>query len=81
SERNQQNFRAFMTLDLRVAYRSPVRIGELTTFFELSNATNRRNSCCVDFNLEEDSGPQPYLTLRDEYWFPLLPAIGVLWEF
>ncbi|MGB5353087.1 MAG: TonB-dependent receptor [Woeseia sp.] len=81
SERNQQNFRAFMTLDLRVAYRSPVRIGELTTFFELSNATNRRNSCCVDFNLEEDSGPQPYLTLRDEYWFPLLPAIGILWEF
>ncbi|MBT8085795.1 MAG: TonB-dependent receptor [Woeseia sp.] len=81
SERNRQNFRAFATLDLRLAYRSPLRIGELTAFFELSNATNRRNSCCVDFNLEDDIGPRPVLTQRDEYWFPLLPAIGVLWEF
>lgn len=81
TERNRENFRAFATLDLRIAYRSPLRIGELTAFFELSNASNRRNACCVDFSLDDEPGPQAVLTLRDEYWFPLLPAIGVLWEF
>ncbi len=80
TERNAGNFAPFATLDLRAGYRMPVPRGELSLFFELSNATNRRNPCCVDFGLEDETG-QPLLDQRDEYWFPLLPAAGILWEF
>lgn len=78
--RNSARFAPFATLDLRVSYRAPVSVGELSLFFELSNATNRRNPCCVDFELNDESG-LPGLIQVDEYWFPLLPAIGLLWEF
>ncbi len=80
TERNAGRFATFATLDLRVARRVPVRIGELTLFAELSNATNRDNPCCVDFGLE-DVDDAVVLEQLDEYWFPLLPAVGILWEF
>lgn len=79
--RNSSNFAPFATLDLRVGYRAPVRVGEMSLFFELSNASNRRNPCCIDFELEEEGAANPELLQNDEYWFPLLPAIGILWEF
>ncbi len=81
ASRNRERFAPFASLDLRVARRVPVKFGEMSWFFELSNATNRRNACCTDFELDEEAGPSPQLLQRDEYWFPLLPAIGVLWEF
>lgn len=79
--RNRDRFAPFASLDLRLARRIPVKLGELSWFFELSNATNRRNACCIDIEIDEDAGASPRLLQRDEYWFPLLPAIGVLWEF
>jgi len=79
--RNSERFTTFATLDLRVSYRSRVHLGSLTTFFELSNATNRDNPCCVDFGLEEDPDGNVFLRQDDEFWFPLLPAVGILWEF
>ena len=79
--RNSDSFAPFVSLDLRLARRMPVRYGELMLFFELSNATNRRNPCCVDVELDDEIAPLPVLVQNDEYWFPLLPAVGVLWEF
>jgi hypothetical protein len=79
--RNSERFSAFATIDFRVGYRAPVRVGELNFFFELSNAANRRNACCVDFELSDEGSVAPELVQRDEYWFPILPAIGLLWEF
>jgi outer membrane receptor protein involved in Fe transport len=81
SDRNSRRFSPFLSLDLRVARRIPVKVGEMSWFFEVSNASNRQNACCIDFELDEDSGPTPQLQQHDEYWFPLLPAIGILWEF
>jgi len=80
-ERNAERFDTFATLDFRVAYKAPVRNGTLSYFLELSNATNRKNACCVDFDLDEDAGGIVILEQKDDYWLPLLPAIGVLWEF
>lgn len=79
--RNSDTFDPFVSLDLRLARRMAVKYGELMLFFELSNATNRRNPCCVDVELDDEIGPLPVLLQNDEYWFPLLPAVGVLWEF
>lgn len=79
-ERNSGNHASYMSIDLRVAYRAPMRRGELSLFFELSNALDRNNACCIDFEVDDESG-SPLLMQNDEYWFPMLPAVGILWEF
>ncbi len=51
-------------------------------FFEVSNLTNRRNECCLDYDIEEDETTgEEYFDLSYDYWLPLVPAVGVLWEF
>ena len=81
TERNRMNYETFATLDMRVRYTTPVRVGKLTYFFELSNATNRKNECCVDFDIDTVIPNQPIFELEKKYWLPLTPAIGVLWQF
>ena len=80
-ERNAQRFGSFASLDLRASREVPVRMGSLSFFLEVSNATNRKNACCVDFDLDEDEQGNLILDQKDDYWLPLLPSVGVLWEF
>jgi hypothetical protein len=79
--RNAQNLATFASVDLRVSRQFELSKGKLMAFLEISNATNRRNECCVDWDLAEDgSGGEP-LERGLDYWLPLVPAVGVLWEF
>jgi len=78
--RNAQNHPTFASLDFRVSRKFDVRRGSLTAFIEVSNLTNRRNPCCRDWDLAEDTDAVE-LELSYDYWLPLLPAIGILWEF
>jgi hypothetical protein len=51
-------------------------------FLEVSNATNRENACCLDFDLEEDEDTGEIELERGvDNWLPLLPAVGILWTF
>ena len=79
--RNAERFSTFATLDARVSRRFTFGDTVLTTFFELSNAFDRRNPCCVDFDLELDDAGNLSLDRQEENWLPLLPAIGFLLEF
>lgn len=81
TEHNSQRYGVFATLDLRLRYTHPIRKGTLSYFFELSNATNRENECCVDFDVDFDEFNQPIFERESEYWLPLTPAIGILWQF
>ncbi len=74
--RNELRHATFASLDLRLSRRWPVRKGSLLAFVEVSNATNRRNECCHDWDVDDGD-----LELSRDYWMPLLPAIGILWEF
>ena len=79
--RNALNMATFSSLDLRVSRQFELGKGTLTTFLELSNATNRRNQCCVDWDLTENGDDSQSLERGLDYWLPLVPAVGVLWEF
>ncbi len=74
--RNELRHGTFASLDLRLSRRWQMRKGSLLAFLEVSNATNRRNECCLDWDVDDGE-----LELSRDYWMPLLPAIGVLWEF
>lgn len=82
-QRNTERFASYATLDLRLSRTFRLRKGSLNAFVEISNASNRRNPCCSDYDLEPAGSPgnDIVLTRADEYWLPLLPALGVLWEF
>ena len=79
--RNEFRNPTFASVDLRVSRKFDVRRGSLLAFVEISNVFNRRNVCCLDFDLEEDAAGNQALEYSRDYWLPLLPAIGVLWEF
>ena len=79
--RNALQHGTFASLDVRLSRRFKLRRSSLLAFIEISNLTNRRNECCLDWDLIEDENGNEALERGLDYWMPLLPAIGVLWEF
>ncbi|MEJ8568745.1 TonB-dependent receptor [Elongatibacter sediminis] len=79
--RNAERLGTYATLDFRIAREFRLRRGSLTAFLEVSNATNRKNACCVDFDIDEDDEGQVFLDRTEDHWLPILPAIGLLWVF
>ena len=78
--RNALELGSFASLDLRASRELTLRVGSLDVFVEISNATNRENPCCVDFDLEEDASGE-FLEQETDYWLPRLATFGVLWQF
>lgn len=74
--RNAERLPTYASLDLRLSRKFDVRRGSLMLFAEVTNALNRRNVCCIDWDIGDDG-----LESSEDYWMPLLPAIGILWEF
>ena len=79
--RNAKRLGTFAQLDFRISRDIAVRRGRLSAFLEVTNATNRRNECCVDFDIDEDDDGNVFLDRTVDYWVPLIPAIGIFWEF
>jgi len=79
--RNAERFGSFAQVDFRISRNFDVRRGALSVFLELTNATNRNNPCCADYDIEEDEQGNTYLDRAVEDWLPLLPAVGVHWTF
>ncbi len=79
--RNAENFDYFASIDFRVSHEWELRNSRLSAFFELSNALNRKNQCCIDYDIEDEDADVLTLEESVDLWLPILPAIGVLWEF
>lgn len=77
--RNAENHNTFASLDARISRRFKVGRGTITAFFEVSNLLNRDNLCCRDYDFADNT--DDVLDRSGDYWLPLLPAIGFLWEF
>jgi len=79
--RNGSRLPAFAELDLRGEYRRPLRHGSLVLSLEISNAANRRNLCCAEIEVEEDEDGEPVIFTTPQRGLPLLPSLGVTWEY
>ncbi len=80
--RNAEHFSTYATVDARVNRK--FRFGDqrvLNVFLEVSNALNRDNPCCVDFDLLYDESDVPYVVREEDFWLPVLPAVGFILEF
>ena len=79
--RNADRFPIRATLDLRAEYRKPLSIGSLAVTFEITNAVNVGNACCQRLIPEDDGSGGTIFTTKETDWLPVVPSIGVLWEF
>jgi len=79
--RNGQQLSTFASLDFRLSREFDVRIGKLTGFLEATNASNRKNLCCTENTVKIDSEGNYFLDREISYWLPIIPSIGLLWEF
>lgn len=80
-ERNARHHGTFASVDMRIGRNFDIPRGRLSAFVEVSNLLNRRNECCLDWDLVENAAGNEVLERGVDYWLPLLPAIGVLWQF
>ncbi len=79
--RNALKHGTFASVDARLSRKFRLRKGSLLVFVEITNVFNRNNECCLDWDFSEDSASGDLLEREVDYWMPLLPAIGILWEF
>jgi outer membrane cobalamin receptor len=78
---NTQRLETYFDLDARIARKFRFDgDATLTVFFEVSNALNRRNACCTEYELDDES-EEPLLVLESIRSLPLLPSLGVIWRF
>ena len=79
--RNEERLGTFAQIDFRVSREFKVSRGRLSAFFEVSNLTNRDNPCCIDYDIDDEDDGTLYLDRSVEHWLPIIPAIGIFWEF
>ena len=80
-ERNAARFPVRAALDLRVEYRRRLALGNLAFTAEISNALNIGNECCKELIIEDDSAGGATFRTKTTDWLPLVPSVGLLWEF
>jgi hypothetical protein len=78
--RNGSRYADYGSVDARVSYEWTLPRGTLTLHGELTNAFDRRNPCCTDFEYTVIDGT-PTLEHELRHWLPLVPSVGVLWKF
>jgi hypothetical protein len=79
--RNAERVAAFRTVDLRAARVFSLRRGEVSVFFELANALDHRNECCLEYELEPDDAGDLKLALTPVEYLPSVPSLGFVWSF
>ncbi len=79
--RNTERFEYYNMLDLRVARTFALPRGALDVFVEVSNAIDRENPCCAEYDVGQAPDGTLTATKKVDSWLPLVPSAGVLWRF
>lgn len=79
--RNARRLGDYLRFDVRVARRFEFAAdNSLSVYLEVSNLTNRRSDCCVEYQLEDEEA-LPFLDVAIVDSLPLVPSIGFVWSF
>lgn len=79
--RNAGRLGDYFSLDGRLARHFGFSGGDsLTVFLEVTNITNRRNACCVEYEINDDIGATQ-LEVQDVEYLSVLPSLGFTWRF
>jgi len=79
--RNTEHLDSYYSLDARLARKFKFDNADtLTVFFEVSNVLNRGNDCCVEYEIEDESGALS-LDVTTRPYLPITPSLGFVWRF
>ena len=78
--RNSARLGSYFTVDLRAARRFAFERSLLTVYLEVTNATNRHNDCCTEYEYNTEDG-DPHLETDTAHYLMALPNLGFVWEF
>ncbi len=79
--RNAARMPAYHRFDLRVNRYFDAGKGRLAVFLEMINLYNHTNVRTYEYDLDVQPNGQFVSTRNVEKWLPLLPSIGISWEF
>jgi outer membrane receptor protein involved in Fe transport len=80
--RNTERLGSYKTLDVRLARDWRLPASDLTAFVEVTNVLNRRNDCCIEYEVEEnDETEELSLELDSLEYFNIFPNVGFVWRF
>jgi len=74
------NFPAYHRLDVRLNRHFYLSKGRLSVFLAVINLYDRGNVRNIDYQWVWDTPMTPHLEEQYEYWFKLLPSIGISWS-
>ena len=81
-ERNAINLGDYQRIDIRVSKQQKLQNGNLTWFLEVTNLLDRENECCVDgVNYRVNTDGSVSVTQNKDFWLPLIPSLGIKWQF
>ncbi len=73
-------FSPYHRMDLQLNRYFQLSSSRVSVFLALINVYNHDNVRNIKYNQKRDANGKLYLEERKEYWFPLLPSIGVSWN-
>ena len=76
--RNAARMGYFASADLRIERRFDLDHSALSAFFEVSNFLGRANPCCTAYEIDDETAT---LDLERRDYLPVIPSMGVLWQF
>ncbi|MGD9599206.1 MAG: TonB-dependent receptor [Steroidobacteraceae bacterium] len=79
--RNAARLGPYLSVDLRVAREWPLSRGHLAAYLQVTNLLDRDNPCCTELDLPDEDTDPARLEVERISAYPLLPALGVTFEF
>ena len=73
--RNSQRWANYFTVDLRADWTRALANGQLSTFAEITNGTNRFNECCADLEMALPGSGAP--EFERNQWLPIVVNLGI----
>lgn len=74
------NFPPYHRLDIQINRHFYFSQSRISVFLAVINLYNRDNIRNIVYNWRLGSNGVPYLEEEQEYWFPLLPSLGISWS-
>lgn len=79
---NDRRLPASASLDVLASRHLPTDRGELSWYVEVSNLLDRRNECCLDYDISPGAGGgSPVLATTLDRSFGAVPNLGLRWTF
>jgi outer membrane receptor protein involved in Fe transport len=82
AKRNDEQLGSYNRIDFRASKTQQLSNSTLTWFVEITNLLGTENECCIDnTDYYVDQNGDVIANQEKGYWLPMIPSLGVSWQF